>query len=49
VVYQIEVHERVRVVIDGCADEGLRRALEGALDGSLDEATLARVEVSASR
>jgi hypothetical protein len=44
-----EVRERVRVVIDGCADEGLRRALEGALDGSLDEATLARVEVSASR
>ncbi len=33
---------RVRVVIDGCANEALRDALEAAVEGRLDDATLAR-------
>lgn len=39
-----EARRRVRIAVDACADDDLRRALESAAEGEIDEASLKREE-----
>lgn len=39
-----EQRERIRLIADTCADEDMRRALEGVLDDTLDDALVRRAE-----
>jgi hypothetical protein len=40
----VDARTRVRVALDGCANEPLRNAMRAALDDTLDEAAVVRLE-----
>jgi hypothetical protein len=44
-----EERERVRIAIDGCADEEMRALLERAAEGEVEEAALLEAERRAAR
>ena len=43
-----EARQRVRIAVEACADDDLRRALSSAAEGEIDEPALARQERRAS-